>query len=127
MLPRRSGREIREAKPRCDSTCANHNSALPAIVTGIERMPGVKLPCVVYQRYPAAPAAAPFGIYVSGNWYGGAATSGQGFTAVVNPNSSAFASLPNVSSWSILFARTSPASQAVLTGGPVDSGMALVG
>jgi hypothetical protein len=69
-------------------------------------MPGVKLPCAVYQRCPAAPAAAPFGIYVSGNWYGGAATSGQGFTADVNPNSSAFVSLPNVSSWSISAARS---------------------
>ena len=34
------------------------------IVTGMDRIPGVKVPWAVYQRCPAAPAAAPFGKYV---------------------------------------------------------------
>src|SRR6266478_1337404 len=34
------------------------------MVTGIERWPGVKAPCAVYQRCPAAPAPAPIGAYV---------------------------------------------------------------
>ena len=33
---------------------------------------------------------------LSGNWYGGAATSGQGFTAEVNPTSGAFFGLVHV-------------------------------
>src|SRR5271169_949342 len=34
------------------------------MVTGIERIPAVKVACAVYQRCPAAPAIAPIGSYV---------------------------------------------------------------